>query len=218
MAKPKLIAFDLDGTLVYTLDDIGEAVNRALAHYGVRTLSNAELSPMIGYSTDYFFAHAVPEGREDLLNPVGAAYMEYYTKHCMDRSRPYDGILDALEALRGAGILLAAVSNKTHRESLKIIEQMFPRNCFNLVLGRMERFPKKPAPDMLRFVTDWLGVSPEETVYVGDSEVDIDFANAAGVACLSVAWGYRTRDQLVEAGATQIVDSVPGMVDALLNR
>lgn len=218
MAKPKLIAFDLDGTLVNTLDDIAEAVNRALRAYGVRELSNEELMPMIGYSTDTFFARAVPEDRKDLLKPVGAAYMQYYSEHCTDLAKPYEGIPKALEELHQEGILLAVVSNKTHKESLKTIADLFEKDRFNFVLGRMERFPKKPAPDMLRFAMDYLHVKPEETVYVGDSEVDINFAKAAGVDCLSVSWGYRTREQLIESGAVKLIDTVSDLVPALLKR
>lgn len=212
----KLCVFDLDGTLVNTLDDLVVALNVALADSGLRSLNEAQVAAIVGYSTRYMFEHAVPEGREDCVDAVTAAYEAYYPKHCCEKSAPYAGVLDLLAALKAAGMLLAVVSNKPHKNTIAVVNTMFPRDTFQMVLGRMNRFPTKPAPEALHFVLEYLGIAKEDAVYIGDSEVDVQFAKNTGMDCISVSWGFRSKQELIDAGATRIVDDVGALHRVLL--
>ena len=204
----KLCMFDLDGTLAYTIQDIADALNYGLAECGYPTLRIPEVEAIVGYSTAYMFEHAVPDGCADDWQRVGRAYQRYYEKHCCDHSYPYDGTLKMLTRLKSAGVQLAVLSNKPHADVLTVIATLFPRDLFSIVLGRMHKFAAKPAPDALQFVMEYLCVSPEDAIYVGDSEVDLRFAANAGIPCVSVSWGYRSRKALLEAGATRVIDDV----------
>ena len=214
--KRKLCVFDLDGTLVNTMGDIVTALNVALTDSGLAVLNEAQVSAIVGYSTRYMFEHAVPAGREDCVDAVAAAYEAYYPRHCCDKSAPYAGVLELLTALKEAGMLLAVVSNKPHRDTITVVNTLFPRDTFQMVLGRMTRFAIKPDPEPLNFVLNYLGIAKEDAIYIGDSEVDVQFAKNTGMACVSVSWGFRSKQELVDAGATQIVDDVEQLRRALM--
>ncbi|MEG1525432.1 MAG: HAD family hydrolase [Clostridia bacterium] len=213
----QLAIFDLDGTLVNTIGDLAYALNHALETCGLPTLTQTEVEAIVGYSTIYMFQHAVAEEHKDDWQAVGEAYNAYYPKHCCDHARPYDGILHVLNRLKAAGIKLAVVSNKPHRDTLTVVETLFPKDLFSMVLGRMEKFATKPDPEPLHFVLDYFGCKPEDAVYIGDSEVDVRFAKNANMPCISVLWGYRTQAVLVEAGATKMVDEVDDICKLLLD-
>lgn len=213
----KLCIFDLDGTIVYTLGDITAALNHALTECGYPTRTEAQVAAIVGYSTAYMFQKAVPDEQTDDWRRVGELYQAYYRRHCCDTSRPYDGVLKQLALIKNAGLRLAVISNKPHPDTLSVIETLFPHDLFNMALGRMDKFATKPAPDALHFVMDYLGAQPGETLYIGDSEVDVRFAKNAGIECISVCWGYRTRRELVEAGATRILDDPEEIAGAVLD-
>ncbi len=210
----QLCVFDLDGTLVNTLKDLADSVNYALSIHGLPALTEQEVSAIVGHSIGYMCEHAVPPERAAEAKKVLETFQTYYSAHCCDTSRPYDGVQRAVERIRQAGVKTAVVSNKPHADAMKVIETFFPRDCFNMVLGRMQKFALKPAPDSLAFVLDFFGVKKEDAVYVGDSEVDVEFARNAGLRCVSVSWGFRTRGELLDAGAACIVDDpdrLPGV-------
>lgn len=209
--------FDLDGTIVHTIGDIAAALNHGLEECGFPTLREADVSAIVGYSTNYMFQHAVPPAHADEWQRVGRIYKAYYARHCCDHARPYDGVLKMLSRLRNSGVQLAVVSNKPHPDTVRVIETLFPRDLFSLVLGRMDKFATKPAPDVLRFVMEYLAVAPGDAIYVGDSEVDVQFAKNAGIPCLSVSWGYRTRQELIEAGAARILDDAEEIAEIVLS-
>lgn len=213
----KLCIFDLDGTIVYTIEDIAAALNCGLTECGYPTLRIPEVAAIVGYSTNYMFEHAVPDAQSDDWQRVGRVYQAYYARHCCDHSTPYEGILKNLTKLKNAGVRMAVISNKPHPDTLTVVETLFPRDLFNIVLGRMDKFATKPAPDALRFVMEHLGVSPADALYVGDSEVDVRFAQNAGIPCLSVSWGYRTRQELIDAGATHIIDDADEIAGVVLS-
>lgn len=208
--------FDLDGTLVDTLGDIAASLNVALTSLRMPALSVAQTSAIVGHSTKYMFEHAVPQDRSAEWEQVGEIYNAHYIRHCCDSSRPYEGVVETVSALKNAGVLLAVVTNKPHAMAIEVIRTLFARDSFQMVLGRMERFGTKPAPDMLQFALDYFGKKTEEAVYVGDSEVDVAFAANAGVECLSASWGLRTRRQLVDAGAARIIDDPREVAEILL--
>jgi len=202
----KLCVFDIDGTLVNTLSDLTASVNFALNKLELPELTEAEVSAIVGHSVKYMCEHAVPPERAADAPKVHELFMAHYRNHCCDQSYPYEGMLRAVTRIRQAGVQVAVVSNKPHADAMRVLAALYPRDCFGLVLGRMQKFAIKPAPDSLEFVLDFFGVKPEEAVYVGDSDVDVEFARNAGLRCVSVSWGFRTRQELVDAGASRIID------------
>ena len=213
----RFCAFDLDGTLVYTIEDIAFALNWALEKHGFPALSEREVQAIVGYSTGYMCREALPEdAREAHWKAVHADCTAYYNAHCCDRSYPYHGVLRTLHRLKDAGVRMAVVSNKPHRETTKVVQTLFPRDTFSMVLGMMEKFEKKPAPEPLEFVLNYLGVEKEDAVYVGDSDVDVAFARNTGIDCISCTWGYRSRNCLIESGASRLIDDFEELLGLLL--
>lgn len=211
----KLCVFDLDGTLADTLSDLTASLNFALSAHGLPVLTESEVSAIVGHSVTYMCNNAVPPARVGEAPKVLETYMAHYHNHCCERSKPYEGMLRALTRIRQAGARLAVVSNKPHADAVRVLETLYPRDCFGLILGHMQKFSIKPAPDSLHFVLDFFGVTPDDAVYVGDSDVDVIFARNAGLPCISVSWGFRTRRELLDAGATRIIDD-PGELPALV--
>lgn len=212
----KLCVFDLDGTLVYTLADLTASLNYALNECGFPPLNEAEVSAIVGHSTKYMSEHAVPPEHIDQADRVLDIYQKHYSLHYMDRSYPYDGMVDAVLAIKRAGVRVAVVSNKPHADTVKVIDALYPKDTFSLVLGRTEKFAIKPAPDSLNFVMDFFDIKPEEAVYVGDSDVDVAFARNAKMRCVAVKWGYRTVSELLAAGADCITDDPKELAELVL--
>ena len=200
----KLCVFDLDGTLVNTLHDLTDSLNYALAQCDLPLLTESRVAAIVGHSVNYMCEHAVPAEHKDQAQKVLGLYMEYYKEHSLDRSHAYDGMIEAVEAIKRAGVTVAIASNKPHADTVKVVETLYPKDLFSIVLGRMDKFAIKPAPDALRFIMDFFKVTPEESVYVGDSDVDVQFAHNAGMRCVSVNWGFRTVEEILAAGATCI--------------
>ncbi len=213
----KLCVFDLDGTLVNTLHDLTNSLNFALRECGFPALSEARVAAIVGHSVNFMCEHAVPPEHKDQAETVLKRYMEHYKEHSLDRSHAYDGMIEAVEAIKAAGVTVAIASNKPHADTVKVVETLYPKNAFALVLGRMDKFAIKPAPDALNFIMDYFGVTPEESVYVGDSDVDVRFAHNAGMRCVSVNWGFRSEAEILAAGATCITGD-PKQVPQLVLR
>ena len=187
------IIFDLDGTLLNTLEDLRDSLNVVLSDFGYPERTLEEVRRFIGNGALVLIQRSVPEGADPM--PVLAAFKDYYSKHCYIKTRPYDGIMDVLDELKEA-YPLAVVSNKPDIAAKAMCADLFPGVY---ALGESAGVPRKPAPDMVRKAMDAIGV--ERCIYVGDSEVDVATANSAGVPCISVLWGFRERDELLEAGA-----------------
>ena len=213
----KLCVFDLDGTLVNTLHDLTDSLNYALTECGLPTLSEERVAAIVGHSVHYMCEHAVPPEHIDRAEEVLSIYTARYRDHSLDRSQPYDGMIEAAARIKQAGVTLAIVSNKPHADTVKVASQLYPSGMFSLVLGRTEKFAVKPAPDSLNFVMDFLGFTPEESVYVGDSDVDVQFAHNAGMRCVSVNWGFRSVEEILAAGATCITGDPAKVPELVLN-
>jgi len=212
----KICLFDLDGTTVDTLQDLCVSVNYGLKSNGLPARSTGELLPLIGYSTLYMCENAIEPGlREAYTGKVLEAYNAHYARHFCDHTRPYKGIRELLNALHAQGIVTALVSNKPHPFTVRMTERLFPADSFSMVLGMMPKFKKKPDPEPMLFVLHELGFTPEEAVYVGDSEVDVTFAKNTGMPCISVTWGLRTKEQLLEAGADILVSTPEELKEAI---
>lgn len=215
----KLCVFDLDGTLVDTLADLTASLNAALAKNGFPALAEYEVQRIIGYSTAYMCQNALPKDADkSAWEAVHRDYTAYYDAHCCDRSRIYEGMIRTVQSLKRAGATVAVVSNKPHKHAMRVIDTLFLRDTFSMVLGRMEKFATKPAPDALLFVLDYFGVAKKDAAYIGDSEVDVQFAKNAGIDCVSVGWGFRDLKTLKEAGAQCIVSDSDALLAALLNK
>lgn len=213
----KLCVFDLDGTLVNTLTDLTVSLNYALGQLGFPLLSEAEVSAIVGHSVTYMCEHAVPP--ENLANAprVQELYRTHYAAHSLDHSRPYEGMAEAVERIKSAGVKVAIVSNKPHADTVRVMKSLYPKDMFSLVLGRTQKFAIKPAPDALNFVMNFFGVKPEEAVYVGDSDVDVEFARNANMRCVSVTWGFRSVGELLTAGAVCMTDDPKKLPDLVLS-
>ena len=189
------IIFDLDGTLLSTLEDLTDAVNYTLRFYGCPERSMEEVRCFIGNGAAQLIRLSLPEGAKvPSVEQALKTYQDYYRQHSQDKTRPYDGILEALEQLKDR-YPLAVVSNKPDVAVKPLCKDYFGDIY---ALGEREDCPRKPAPDMLFQAMKALGV--ETCIYVGDSDVDVITAKNAGVPCLSVLWGFRDRDCIEEAG------------------
>ena len=213
----KLCIFDLDGTLVNTLHDLTNSLNFALSECGFPTLSESRVAAIVGHSVNFMCEHAVPPEHKDQAEKVLELYRAHYREHSLDLSHAYDGMIDAVQKIKNAGVTLAIASNKPHADAVKVVETIYPKNTFSLVLGRMDKFAIKPTPDVLYFIMDYFGVTPEECVYVGDSDVDVTFAHNAGMRCLSVNWGFRSVEEIQAAGATCITGDPARVPELVLN-
>ena len=196
------ILFDLDGTLLNTLEDLLDATNYALAQCGYPKRTLPELRRFVGNGAENQIRMSLPAGASpEEVGRVLRIYKPYYTAHCQVKTRPYDGVLEALEVLK-AKYPIAVVSNKPDSAVKALCAQMFP-GIF--ALGETPDCPRKPAPDMVHKACRAIGV--DTCVYVGDSEVDVRTAKNAGVPCLSVLWGFRDREDIEAAGGQYFCES-----------
>ena len=201
--------FDLDGTLLDTLEDLYLATNHALTLHGLPLRSRDEVRMFVGNGVEMLIRRAVPAGTdEETTLAVLADFKSTYAAICEDHTRPYDGILDMLTALRERGIRVAVVSNKFDAATKKLCKKYFG-DLVEVAIGERAGVRKKPAPDTVHEALRELGVTAEGAVYIGDSDVDIQTAENCGMPCISVTWGLRDEAFLVEHGAVALVHS-PG--------
>jgi len=201
----ELVIFDLDGTILNTLEDLGDALNHALAASGFPTRTMQEVRQFIGNGIRNLIRRGAPEGTEDaVIDRLHRDFTAYYNVHCADKTRPYGGILPVLAALREAGIRTAVVSNKPNEAVQVLCAKYFP-GLFDMAVGERTGIRRKPAPDSVFAVLEELEIVKENAVYIGDSEVDIQTACNAGMDCISVDWGFRDDNCLRQAGAACIV-------------
>ena len=204
----QLIAFDLDGTLCNTIEDIALSLNRALAAHDIAPYPQQTVQGMVGRSVAYMCQRAMPHGRENDWKPVMDSFFEDYALHSLDHTRPYPGIPEALQALRERGYLLAVVTNKPHAHAVHMISELFPPHgaLFSQVQGQNSKFTLKPHPASLQFVLDMQGVKNANALYVGDSEVDFQFARNGGLHFCGVSWGFKGRAFLESLGSEFVID------------
>lgn len=203
------ILWDLDGTLLNTLDDLAASVNAALAANSLPPRTVEEVRAFVGNGIRLLIQRAVPAGCAAAVEAaVFAHFCTHYEAHCRDNTRPYAGILPLLGRLRQAGVRLAVVSNKADFAVKQLAAEFFS-GTVEVAIGATDDVPKKPAPDMVEAALRQLGISREQALYVGDSEVDIATAAAAGLDSAIVTWGFRTPEQL--AGARRLIPSVEAL-------
>ena len=199
----RAVVFDLDGTLLNTLDDLADATNYALRHNGMPERTVDEVRMFVGNGVRRLIEQAVPAGTDGtLFEKTFADFKAYYVRHCQDKTCLYDGIEEMLKVLHNRGLKLAIVSNKLQAGVDELYERYF-KDSVQVAVGEREGVARKPAPDMVRFALDSLGVSAAEAVYVGDSDVDLATARNSGLPCISVLWGFRNRAFLESHGASK---------------
>lgn len=212
----RVALFDLDGTVLSTLEDLADSTNAVLAIHKMPARKIDEIRRFLGNGMLYLISHAVPEGTSpEKVEEVLADFKAYYGAHCEVKTKPYDGIPEMLAALRAKEILTAVVSNKGDFAVQKLAERYF-KGCFDFAMGEVAGIARKPAPDMVEHVLKNLGASKSEAVYIGDSEVDVLTAQNAGLPCITVTWGFRDRAYLEASGATVLADTVAELQDLLL--
>lgn len=213
--KNRLVIFDLDGTILDTLEDLKESTNAALGAQGYPARTTEEVRNFVGNGIRRLIEQAVPSGTSpEQISITLDAFKAHYKEHCADHTKPYDGIVPLLDRLKRDGILTAVVSNKADFAVQELCREYFP-DVFDFVVGEREGIRRKPYPDSVFEVLRTLQVTADEAVYVGDSDVDIETARQAGMDSILVSWGFKGRAFLEAHGAVQIVDT-PEEIDGLL--
>ena len=212
----KALIFDLDGTLLDTIGDLHRSTNYALKKFGYSERSIEEVNAFVGNGLAMLIRRAVPMGTsEERVQEVLREMKAYYGEHFHDLTLPYPGIPQLLESCRKNGVPMAIVSNKAD-PFVKKLHSLFFADVMEIAIGKSPELPRKPAPNMVISAIEQLGISPEEAYYVGDSEVDVLTAKNAGLPCLAVTWGFRREEQLIEAGARELIHDPMELLDRAL--
>lgn len=202
----KTYIFDLDGTLLSTLNDLASSTNYALRWAGMPERTIEEVRMFVGNGVKLLMERAIPEGvNNPKFEETYAKFREHYMEHNLDTTRPYDGIPELLHELKRRGKHLAIVSNKFYAATQDLAKHFFP-DTIEVAIGERENIRKKPAPDTVLEALRQLNVSKEDAVYIGDSDVDIMTAKNCGLPCISVLWGFRDKDFLIEHGGSLFVE------------
>ncbi len=200
MKNIKAVIFDLDGTLLYTLEDLMISTNYALEKHGMKTCTLHEIQYRVGNGVQKLMERCIDGG---LDNPEFEAtfsdFKEHYKIHCNDNSGPYEGIPELLKALKQKGYKLAIVSNK-FMDATRELAELYFKDTIDVAIGESKGIRKKPAPDTVNEAMRILGVTADQCIYVGDSDVDVKTAENSGMPCICCAWGFRTRQEQEEAG------------------
>lgn len=215
----RLVIFDLDGTLLDTIGDLAASCNVVLERHDLPRHTYEEYCGFVGNGILRLVERAIPETLRtpERVAAVRRDFVAYYTEHIDRYTRPYDGIPALLAELSGRGVRLAVASNKFQTGTEKLVRRFFGNLRFDAVLGQREGVPLKPDPAVVREILGRTGCLPGETLYVGDSGVDMQTAAAAGIRSVGVSWGFRSRSELEEAGAWRIVDR-PAEIGALVQQ
>jgi phosphoglycolate phosphatase len=214
--KYELAIFDMDGTILYTLDDIVISMNEALRKNHLPETDRESLRKIIGNGIMNEVRRSVPEDAdEELVMKVFADFNEHYGIHCSDHTHPYEGICGMLERLKEAGMKTAVVSNKGDYAVQELNVQYFD-GLLDAGVGEKENIRRKPAPDTVFEVLEQLHIEKEKAVYIGDSEVDLETAANAGMDCIIVSWGYRDKEDMIALGAQTTVDTVEELEQMLM--
>ncbi len=212
----RYIFFDLDGTLLDTLDDLRDSVNTILSKYSFALITKSEAAHFLGNGANHLIHCALknqasPEVEEKIL----AEYKVWYQEHCKIKTAPYPGVMDMLRHLKSVGCRMAVVSNKPD-PAVKELNEYFFGDLLEIAIGEKKGIRRKPAPDSLLEAIRQLEADREECVYVGDTEVDLETAKNAGLRCICVSWGFRSEEELSTAGADVIISTVSELEQLIL--
>ena len=209
------VVFDMDGTVLNTLEDLAGSMNYSLKSVGLPERTVDEFRRFVGNGAREALRKALPEGvPTDILDEMFPIFKEHYDEHCLDKTGPYEGILDLMKELKKRGYRMAIVSNKID-SAVKELNKRFFGDLIDVAIGEQPGVNRKPAPDMVETALKELGSTKEESVYVGDSEVDYLTAKNSGLPCISVLWGFRDKEYLIEQGAYCFADAPADIVDMI---
>ena len=207
----KLIIFDLDGTLVDTVQDITNALNHALFSHDIKTLTVRETTKLVGEGVTRLVEKVLPEGKEHLKDDVMRKFLEYYSEHLIENSKEYPHVRETLENLNQ--FKKAVISNKREALSRRLLEELDLAKYFDLIIGSDTAGERKPSPIPILYVISKLGLSPEESIVVGDSYYDIEAGKRAGTKTVAVTYGYQPKELLEEAD--YMIDDLRELVQLL---
>ena len=214
----ELVIFDLDGTLLYTIEDLRDSVNFALKQYDMPTVSLEAATANVGNGVKNLISLCAPDGTdEQTLDEILSAFKEHYKGNMENKTRPYDGVAEMLIKLKEKGIKTAVLSNKFDAATVRLCNNLMP-NLIDLPVGERADFPRKPSPEAVYDIIERLGMKCENTVFVGDSDTDIKTGKNAGVKTVAVTWGYRNRKLLEESFADYMADTVDELCEILINK
>lgn len=207
MLATKMVIFDLDGTLVDTLEDLAASTNVILEKYGYHTHPIDAYRTFVGNGVYKLIERALPyEARsEERIGRMKEDFVTYYDGHLTDFIKPYEGIIDTLQKLKAQGILLAVATNKPHKQAIRVVEACFPKDLFVQVEGQQDGRPHKPDPRVIYEIMATHNIEVGEVLYVGDSDVDMETAHNANVPGIGVAWGFRGEEELRTNGAYAVI-------------
>lgn len=210
----KTILFDLDGTLLDTIGDLQDSVNYVLRNHGLSEKNTAQIRSYVGDGLRMLMKRSLPENSPEALIDACLSEMKaYYADNCRNRTTPYDGIMHLLQRLKENDFRMGIVSNKADH-LVRLLTDHFFSEWITVAIGEQSGIPRKPAPEMLYMGLQQLRC--DQAWYIGDSEVDIQTAKAAGLPCLSVAWGFRSPEQLRSAGASELIFTPEELFNRLL--
>lgn len=212
----KAVLFDLDGTLVNSLEDLADSSNYALAKFGFPTHETEKFKYFVGDGMPKLIERVLPENErsEERKAQVLKVFLEFYKEHFADKTKAYEGIYELLQKLKGMGLKMAVISNKAHNMTIEVAKKLFP-DTFDIVFGKKEGYPTKPDPKLTLILMKELGVKPEECVLIGDSGMDSKAAINANCVGIGVLWGFRNEDELLENGAQYIVKKPYEIIDII---
>lgn len=212
----KHVIFDLDGTLLNTIDDLADTGNHVCALHGWPTHTVDAFKLMVGNGIPKLVERFAPQGTsQEVLDQAFQEFMDWYGVHKEDKTAPYAGMPEVTKALREAGVSIAVLSNKADVMAGPVVEHYYP-GIFPVVQGALPGLPTKPDPTLLHKLMDRLGATKEDTLFVGDSNVDIRTAKNGGLTGCGVLWGFRSREELEAAGADVIVSTPQELLDFIL--
>ena len=215
----KIAVFDMDGTILDTIEDLRAAANHALAALDFPTLNIDEFRPCIGSGLAMLLRRCLPKEHrtDENIERLGGHYRPYYAAHSADLTTIYDGITEAIMAMRDAGMKTAVLSNKPHEFTAELAEKYFP-GLFDAAYGQREDVPRKPDPAALNMLLEEFGLSKDDCIYIGDSDVDMQTAKNAGVKSIGVLWGYCPREEIEAVGALAIIDKAEELLTFALDK
>jgi len=211
------VIFDLDGTLLDTLHDLGDSMNRILEAHGWPAHPPSAYKMFVGNGARKLIERAVPQEMRttEILDQCYREFIEDYRQNWAVKTGPYAGILELIDELYGRGMKISVLSNKIHDFTLRCVEQFLPIEKFEYVFGERPGVPRKPDPSGAIEIAERTGVPPERTVYAGDTAVDMKTGTAAGMFPVGVLWGFRERQELEENGAARIIEKPEELIEVI---
>lgn len=214
--KYKAVIFDMDGTILNTLEDLKNATNYSLRQFGMPERSLEEVRMFVGNGIRKLVERAVPAGTpKENIDQVFDVFLEYYEIHSADNTSPYPGILELVEKLKKSGIKTAVSTNKADVPAQELGREYF-NGIFDLIVGQQDGLKVKPAPDSVNKILSILDIQKKDAIYIGDSDVDVQTAKNSGLDFIGVSWGFRGREFLEKNGAKNIVDNANEILDLVI--